>query len=77
MPRHHGQTIRKNHLQHKKLVIKVINTNPIKKCKRLKIKSITLNTCLHQVFSVILFIFNLLHFLIGFVLMTLITSYLC
>ncbi|MFS7974115.1 hypothetical protein Hanom_Chr09g00864771 [Helianthus anomalus] len=49
MPRHHGQMIRKNHLQYKKLIIKVINTKSIKKCKRLKIKSITLNTCLHQV----------------------------
>ncbi|KAJ0845787.1 hypothetical protein HanRHA438_Chr15g0717561 [Helianthus annuus] len=49
MSRHHGQTIRKNHLQHKKLVIKVINTKPNKKCKRLKIKSIKLDTCLHQV----------------------------
>ncbi|MFS7907037.1 hypothetical protein Hanom_Chr01g00066571 [Helianthus anomalus] len=49
MPRHHGQTIRKDHLQHKQLVIKVINTKPNKKCKRLKIKRIILNTCLHQV----------------------------
>ncbi|MFS7906502.1 hypothetical protein Hanom_Chr01g00059991 [Helianthus anomalus] len=49
MPRHHGQTIRKDHLQHKQLVIKVINTKPNKKCKRLKIKSIILSTCLHQV----------------------------
>ena len=36
MPRHHGQTIRKDHLQHKKLVIKVINTKPNKKCERIK-----------------------------------------
>ncbi|MFS7953859.1 hypothetical protein Hanom_Chr07g00623521 [Helianthus anomalus] len=49
IPRNHGQTIRKDHLQHKQLVIKVINTKPNKKCKRLKIKSIILNTLLHQV----------------------------
>ena len=44
MPRHHGQTITKSHLQHKQLVIKVINTKPNKKCKRLEIKSIILDT---------------------------------
>ncbi|MFS7962239.1 hypothetical protein Hanom_Chr08g00724321 [Helianthus anomalus] len=48
MPKHYGQMIRKNHFQHKKLVIKVINIKPNKKCKRLKIKSFILNTCLHQ-----------------------------
>ena len=36
MPRHHGQTIRKNHLQHKKLVIKVINRKANKKCEKIK-----------------------------------------
>ena len=35
-PRHHGQMIRKFHLQHKKLVIKVINTKPNKKCEKIK-----------------------------------------
>ena len=36
MPRHHKQTIKKFHLQHKKLVIKVINTKPNKKCEKIK-----------------------------------------
>ena len=35
MPRHHGQMIRKFHLQHKKLV-KVFNIKPNKKFKKIK-----------------------------------------